>query len=188
MTVVQDTSTGFSSWRSSDGVYDRVGVVFCADGMSASSMNSQFDTVYNAGGIFHVFCHPRSHNWTSGAIVQHLSYVANRSDIWYVGFGHLYAYHYMKERNVITHNTFSGNLPPVVSSESPGDGATELSVGNTTLQIRADDINGDNMTITFRTNASGSWQTIGSNTSVPSGIYQQRYNFLDGWSYCIIGV
>ena len=100
---------------------------------------------YAAGGIHQIFLHPRNHNWVTGAIVQHLNYIANRSDVWYVGFGHLYAYHYMEERNVITHSSVLGNLPPILSSESPLSASSDLSTGTTSLAIHVDDINDDQM-------------------------------------------
>jgi hypothetical protein len=171
------SSTSFATWSSTYGVYNRIGVAVSADGMTASAMNTQFDNVYAAGGIHHIFLHPRNHDWTSGPIVQHLSYIANRSDVWYVGFGQLYAYHYMEERNVITHSALSGNIPPTLSSESPTNKSIEIPTGVTSLKIYADDINNDLMNLTFMTNASGSWQTIGTNSSVPNGIYRQNYDF-----------
>jgi hypothetical protein len=178
---LSDRSTGsgtsFATWSSTYGVYNRIGVAVFADGMTASAMNTQFDNVYAAGGIHHIFCHPRNHDWVSGAIVQHLSYISNRSDVWYVGFGQLYAYHYMDERNVITHNVISGNIPPTLSLESPINESIELPVGTTSLKIYADDINYDLMNLTFMTNASGSWQTIETNSSVSNGIYRQTYDF-----------
>ena len=97
-------------------------------------MNTQFDTVYTAGGIHLIYSHPRNHDWVTGAIVQHLSYIANRSDVWYVGFGQLYAYHYMEERNVVSHSTpLPGNIPPTLFSESPTHGSTDVPVGITSL-------------------------------------------------------
>jgi hypothetical protein len=58
---------------------------------------------------------------------------------------------------------------PVLSNESPVN--TSVNQGlNPTLSIRAVDYQG-NMDITFRTNASGTWQVIGSYTNVINGTY-----------------
>jgi hypothetical protein len=172
------SGTGFASWSSSYGTYNRVGVAVSGDGKSASSMNSVFNSVYNSGGIHHIYLHPRNHNWVSGPVVQHLDYVANRSDVWYVGFGHLYAYHYMADQDVISHSTFTGNLPPVVSLESPENGSVGIIPGSIQLEVTIQDV-GDMMNLTFMTNASGSWQVIGSNLSVGNGRYEQMYTFAD---------
>jgi hypothetical protein len=88
----------FSSWNSTNGLYNGVG---CTDG---SFSKSAFDSVYSSGGIYHLYFHPWELDFTPGSYVyQHLDYISNRSDVWYVGFGHLYVYHYMQERGVITH-------------------------------------------------------------------------------------
>jgi hypothetical protein len=64
------------------------------------------------------------------------------------------------------------NVPPSQSSPSPSDGATGQSL-NPQLSIMVNDTNADAMNVTFRTNASGSWATIGSNNSVYNGTYRQ---------------
>ena len=57
---------------------------------------------------------------------------------------------------------------PVITSYSPLNGAVDV-ILNTTLSVTIFDYQGDNMNVTFRTNASGIWQTIGSNLSIPGG-------------------
>ncbi|MEM4258130.1 MAG: DUF2341 domain-containing protein [Candidatus Thermoplasmatota archaeon] len=64
------------------------------------------------------------------------------------------------------------NKPPVASNPIPTDGATNQNL-NPRLSITVNDSNADALTIYFRTNASGSWATIGSNLSVYNGTYSQ---------------
>jgi hypothetical protein len=71
------------------------------------------------------------------------------------------------------------NYLPVLSNPLPSNGSTSVVAGNVTLSISVSDGDGDLMNITFMTNASGSWQTIGTNVSVPEESYQQNYDFLD---------
>ncbi|MHA1290336.1 MAG: hypothetical protein ACTSPB_23395, partial [Candidatus Thorarchaeota archaeon] len=62
------------------------------------------------------------------------------------------------------------NNPPTQSSESPTNGTTGVST-SPTLVITVSDAEGDTMNITWRTNASGTWQTIGTNLSISNGTY-----------------
>ena len=39
----------------------------------------------------------------------------------------------MEDRNVIVHSNFTGNLPPILSSESPSDEKTDVNVGATLI-------------------------------------------------------
>jgi len=175
-----DRSTGsddtFSTWDDSNGVYDRVGFSISIESVrNLTTLNNKFNSVYSAGGIYHMFGHARNNDLISGDVALHLDYIANRSDVWYVGFGHLYLYHYLQEKNVINHSIFFGNLKPFLSSESPVDGSNEVPIGYTKFKIKAFDIENDLMNITFKTNASGSWDIFGSNNSVTNGLYQQTY-------------
>ena len=171
-------ATSFTSWDATNGLYNPAGYTVLWDGSSTSSLNSAFDSVHNAGGIYLIYGHPFHLDFRpSGHVYQHLNYIANRSDVWYAGMGHLYLYHYMDERNVITHSVNYGNLTPTISSESPIDSSTNVNVGIVTLQITAADPEYDQMNIMFDTNATSSWVVIGTNTSVGNGIYRQLYTF-----------
>ena len=76
---------------------------------------------------------------------------------------------------------------PILSSESPPH-LSKNQLLNPRLSITVSDLQGDTMTITFRTNASGSWQTIGTNSSASNGSYSQipttmnNYNTNYYWS------
>jgi len=64
------------------------------------------------------------------------------------------------------------NVAPTQGNPSPSNGATGQNL-NPPLRISVNDTNQDALNVTFRTNASGSWTTIGTNTSVTNGSYQQ---------------
>jgi hypothetical protein len=177
-----DRSTGsnnsFATWDSSNGVYNRIGFSISIESVrNLTTLNNKYNSVRNSGGIYHMFGHARNNYLISGDVALHLDHISNQSDVWYVGFGHLYLYHYLQEMNVINHSTYFGNLKPFISSERPIDESINLPIGNIKLQINAFDIENDLMNITFKTNASGSWSVIGSNTSVSNGIYQQVGSF-----------
>ena len=66
-------------------------------------LNAKFDSIYNAGGIYHLFCHPAKVDWSPGKYAQlHLDHIKGKKDVWYVGFGHLYVYHYVQEQQKVT--------------------------------------------------------------------------------------
>ena len=173
-------SDTFSTWDNTNGLFNRVGYAIDIESVrDLTTLNSKFYNVYSSGGIYHMFGHARNNDFISGDVALHLNYISNRSDVWYVGFGHLYLYHYLQERNVIEHTTTIGNIPPALTSESPVNKSAGIPIGTTTLQVRAVDINSELMNIIFKTNATGSWQVIGSNNSVSNGVYQQTYTFPD---------
>jgi len=61
--------------------------------------------------------------------------------------------------------TTAGQDPPIVSNPVPSNGSINQPL-TPVLSITASDVNSDSMNITFKTNASGSWETIGTNNSV----------------------
>ena len=71
------------------------------------------------------------------------------------------------------------NYLPVLSNPWPADGATSVTIGTIPLKITISDQDGNLMNVTFRTNASGSWMVIGTNTSQPNGTYSQEYTFTE---------
>lgn len=60
-----------------------------------------------------------------------------------------------------------------IGNPSPNNGATGQTL-NPPLWITVNDTNQSALNVTFRTNASGSWATIGTNTSVTNGSYLQQ--------------
>jgi hypothetical protein len=71
------------------------------------------------------------------------------------------------------HNTTLPNSPPQISLESPADGM-QLIPPNPTLGVTLFDLDNDLLEITFWTNATGTWQELGANNSVPNGRYFQQ--------------
>ncbi|RLI68911.1 hypothetical protein DRO91_08370, partial [Candidatus Heimdallarchaeota archaeon] len=72
------------------------------------------------------------------------------------------------------------NVAPTQSNPVPSDGATYQNL-NPTLSITVNDTDANLMNVTFRTNASGSWQTIGYNASSPNGTYSQTPTNMNQW-------
>ncbi|MBN1983197.1 MAG: hypothetical protein JW795_16805 [Chitinivibrionales bacterium] len=121
--------TNFASWDSTYQYYrggletKSYDVVFEAHTAKArfyaadvTNLNSAFETVYNKGGIFYAMWHPDRYKnsviydnrtpieGTQGSsLMQHLTYVAGRKDVWYVTNGWLYDY----QRAVENVNCFS---------------------------------------------------------------------------------
>ncbi|HTO93693.1 MAG TPA: T9SS type A sorting domain-containing protein, partial [Bacteroidota bacterium] len=66
-----------------------------------SSLNGTFDAIAAQGGVYHMMWHPQViiTDTARPYFVNHLGYVSNRPDIWYVNLGHLYLYHMIQEMN-----------------------------------------------------------------------------------------
>jgi len=80
--------------------------------------------------------------------------------------------------NTFVFTTEPPNSPPAVSSPIPADEQTDVPL-SIDVSVYVSDVDSDPMDVTFRTNASGSWNIIGSNTSVGDGRYSQSYTFPD---------
>lgn len=95
--------TSFATWDSINGLYNRVGVTIEVYSTSTvAELNKAFDDVYNKGGIYHFYFHPINHDWSGENVIsQHLDHIGSKKDVWYVGFGALYAYHYVQERGQV---------------------------------------------------------------------------------------
>lgn len=55
-----------------------------------SKLANQFDTIVNAGGVYHIMCHPGhiAEDWDSKPYLRnHMSYISERKDIWYTTLG-----------------------------------------------------------------------------------------------------
>jgi len=89
----------FAAWDSTNGLYARAGITFNTDILTADDMNASFDARYAAGEVYHIFSHPNVEDWGyNDKIPKHLDYISNKTDVWYVGFGALYAYHFVQAR------------------------------------------------------------------------------------------
>ena len=98
---------GFSSWRGNDEFYGpsgysiRMGTDAVED---LDLLNGAFDRALASGGIYHLNMHPWALGDTEWSTYgdAHLDYIRGRTDIWYVAFGHLYLYHYVTDRDLVT--------------------------------------------------------------------------------------
>lgn len=116
----------FAHWDSLNGLYERIGAAVLADTATTPAyLNARFDFAYDHGLIHHLLCHPRLVDWQSGPVPEHLDHIANRPDVWYVGFGHLYAYHYLAERDVI-HEVSAIGVPGAPPAVPPLGSAPQL--------------------------------------------------------------
>jgi len=105
----RDTSldNGFAPWDVTSGLYQRIGFsmrleesgFFIPPNIRLSIANSKFDAVVGSSGIYHIIMHPKLVDWSDGSwVLKHLDYIKERKNLWYVGFGHLYLYHFTAEK------------------------------------------------------------------------------------------
>jgi len=98
---------GFSNWDQELYKYDPVGVSrevgpnwggpYDITGTTdTTDLNNTFDEVLLDGGVYHVMCHPIRIDWGQDYPWVHLEHISNRNNVWYTGFGHLYAYHFLQ--------------------------------------------------------------------------------------------
>ena len=55
-------------------------------------LNSCFDYAYKNKGVYHFMLHPQSVDWNKDYAHDHLEYISQRKDVWYVSMGHMYLY------------------------------------------------------------------------------------------------
>jgi len=92
---------GFSNWDQKLYKYDPIGVSMEVGPLwlgttNTTELRSTFDEVLSNGGIYHLMCHPNILEWDKDYPWIHLEYISNRKNIWYTGFGHLYAYNFLQ--------------------------------------------------------------------------------------------
>ena len=91
----------FSSWDQELFKYDPIGVSTEAGPLwlgttDTTYLNNTFDDVLASGGVYHIMCHPNVIEWDQDYPWTHLEHISNRKNVWYAGFGHLYAYHFLQ--------------------------------------------------------------------------------------------
>ena len=96
-----DNEHEFSNWDQELYKYDSVGVSreighLWVGTTDTVDLNNTFDGVLADGGVYHVMCHPNVIQWDQDYPWVHLEHISNRNNIWYTGFGHLYAYHFLQ--------------------------------------------------------------------------------------------
>lgn len=99
--------TSFDVWDAANGVYGRSTMrVEPSDAgeHNVATLNGYFDACYALGQIYHLMIHPfLISDWDEpGYMAQHLNHLKDKDDVWYVGFGALYMYHYCEERGKVT--------------------------------------------------------------------------------------
>jgi len=92
---------GFSNWDQELYKYDPIGVSrevgpLWLGTTDTADLNNTFDEVLLDGGVYHVMCHPNVIEWDQDYPWIHLEHISNRNNVWYTGFGHLYAYHFLQ--------------------------------------------------------------------------------------------
>lgn len=57
-------------------------------------LKSKFERIMNQGGVYHFMWHPQViyPDRNKAYLINHLDFISNRNDVWYVNFGHLYLY------------------------------------------------------------------------------------------------
>jgi PKD repeat protein len=121
--------TSYSTWDSVNGLYRRIGATIEADDQSLTGwsppfpgtevLNSKFDSVVAAGGIYVIYFHPVGVKLTD--LLPHLDYIKERTNIWYAGFGHLYEYDIAAKSIAVSTVT----IPVASFTVSPTSGATD---------------------------------------------------------------
>lgn len=114
---VSEAGTVFASWDTTYGLYDRYGAkVYGRVTSTLDSLNNNFSVSYNNNGIYNLWIHPWEHSWTdSDTLPQHFSYIGNRTDIWYAGWGELYMYHYLENQSKPTINVTTYNNEQIIA-------------------------------------------------------------------------
>ena len=107
--TVESDFDEWAMWDGGNGLFDSIG--FSLDMEDPESwrteddieeLNSKFDSVYSAGGIYQFTTHPENLNMEPGEYADlHTTHISNRKDVWYVNFGLLYLYHWIDAQNVV---------------------------------------------------------------------------------------
>ena len=131
---------GFSNWNQDLHKYDPVGVsteiggyYYWTGSTDTIELNHTFDDVLTYGGIYHVMTHPAIIDWENDDYPWvHLEHISNRNNVWYVGFGHLYSYHFLQSaysemnlssidqnkpvpEKIVIHNNYPNPFNPVTT-------------------------------------------------------------------------
>ncbi len=113
----------WASWDAANGLYNRIGysIRMGSDGTTVlATLNAKFDAVKAAGGIYHLMCHHWQVTWTEGGYADmHLQHIAQdtetppqpRKDVWFVGFGSMYMYHYVEDQSIVSVVTYENWTP-----------------------------------------------------------------------------
>ena len=145
-------STTFSKWEDMVGHFGVINPTVEIDApsegqgdTSLTSLNSKFDSVITQNGIYHFMWHP----WAlfpdrdASYFRDHLNYISNRTNIWYVALGHLYLYHLLQDIHITftDGNGFTPSITPNNTNQVLGRfqlsaDISGASLTNVSIQIR----------------------------------------------------
>lgn len=111
-TTITATREDYQTFATAADTFARDGVRANGDRELIADCNDRFDTSRSIGGIYHVYTHPwlkeGGANWNPGVrptgqpgfdwsdpdepFIDVLDHIGGHSDVWYVGWGHLYVY------------------------------------------------------------------------------------------------
>ncbi len=98
----------FSAWGGSSNHFEpcyptvEIGAPYWGGGdTSVASLNALFDDVEAKGEVYHAMWHPQViyEDRSKPYLLEHLSHISHRPEIWYVCLGPLYLYHMIQEAN-----------------------------------------------------------------------------------------
>lgn len=185
------TDTGFANWDSTNGLYNRVGYKGNLDGSSLSTLNSNFDSCYTNGQIYHAYGHPNY--WDTQAeknkISDHLDHIKDNSSVWYVPFGLLYLYHWVDTQNIVNITSTGSGLNKVFKLSV--DATDHLNYGVSypityVFDIPSNWISGY---VYYRYLETDPWTLMGNKSSGEffNGIDTSRFDFANNKAYISIG-
>ena len=149
---------GFGTWDNDLNKYDPVGVSrevgpLWVGTTDTVDLNNTFDEVLSSGGVYHVMCHPNVIEWDQDYPWAHLEHISNRRNVWYVGFGHLYAYHFLQSEYPSLDLKVAGSVKMVPTSfklyqnyPNPFNSRTKIrfySEYNNSISLNIIDLNGN---------------------------------------------
>ena len=178
---------GFSNWNQELYKYDPVGVSrevgpLWVGTTDTADLNNTFNEVLLDGGVYHVMCHPNVIEWDQDYPWIHLEHISNRNNVWYTGFGHLYAYHFLQstypEINLYSSNPNEPIPEQIVIHQNypnPFNPSTTISFFIPTIldvKITAYNIVGNEVsTLLNKTLPAGMESVIWNAQDQPSGVY-----------------
>ena len=85
----------------------------------ATELNGAFDSRMAQNRIYHLLMHPNSldatDEWSKPYFSEHLTYISNRTDVWYTTYGHLYVYRLLGDSTV--GQTVWPEAPPTITTQ-----------------------------------------------------------------------
>lgn len=109
--IVHADSRNWMWWDAPFNTYHVLGAQYLLDNMNSAAERDKADSIFaychNNNQFYHLRAHPHLCDWSAGSHErQHLDSIAGHEDIWYVGFGHAYVYHYLQERDQLSYQTY----------------------------------------------------------------------------------